>query len=529
MNIYTKNAELLQCFKDYESKFERMNQSLNQRIDYSHLKFYEKTSLKTNDKNYQLFRIWLEKYREKIEIDYYKKNFQARHYINDTYSFDESIKSFNYFSNEWPINVTGKPFFVLNITYIFLLEDFLIKEEQTTNADLPLLYALMSFLCDGYFVKVRRFNLEVVYTNIPFCLIFLVPFKSQLISCMIGLKKLPIFDNFSGVILNVKYSHQLFFLDIGKNKAELIKAAQNDVSKQFPEQFVQELETFLQIDEYSTSVSKKKDTIFTHKIEGDDKIGYEISKFSKMVFLKKYRPNTFSYISPKGIDQKMYFSDTKNIWNLNPENDKEGFSYSEKYDRFAALKFSEYFKTNSNFKKAAQLVEFLERIPNFAIKLTRQEKSVIGQGGNVLVLGRSGTGKTTCLLLRLFAMEFLFKLRMKQVRKKFESLYGELNTGKFKSEDIDQMPGLHSIFVTASPVLCQEVKNYYEKLKGHVKIELIKKEEVDIKKKEETIIENKEKMNEEAIEDLSFESFEDEKGEEVEKLKIKIQKDEGLF
>ncbi len=346
---------------------------------------------------------------------------------------------------------------------------------------------------------------------------------------MIGLKKLPTFDNFSGIIHNVKYSHQLFFLDIGKNKGELTKAAHRFVSEQFSEQFVQELETFLQIEEYSTSISKKN-TIFKYKIDGDDKISYETCKFSKFVFLKRYRPNTFSYLSPHGIDQKMYFSTTKNIWTLNPvDAQEESHSYSEKYDRFAALKFSEYFKTNSNFKKAAQLVEFLEKIPNFAIKLTTQEKRVIGQGGNVLVLGRSGTGKTTCLLLRLFAMEFLFKLRMKQVRKKFESLYGELNTGKFNSEDVDKMTGLHSIFVTASPVLCQEVKNYYEKLKGHVKIELIKKEEADIKKNEEIIVENQEKMNEEVIEGLSFESFEDEKGEEVEKLKIKIQKNEGSF
>ena len=70
--------------------------------------------------------------------------------------------------------------------------------------------------------------------------------------------------------------------------------------------------------------------------------------------------------------------------------------------------------------------------------------------------------------------------------------------------------------MTVSPVLCQEVKNYYDKLKNHMKIELMKKEEGEIKKKEEI-------DNEEVIEDLSFESIEDQNSER-EKLKIKLKK-----
>lgn len=37
---------------------------------------------------------------------------------------------------------------------------------------------------------------------------------------------------------------------------------------------------------------------------------------------------------------------------------------------------------------------------------------MVGSDGNVMVIGRSGTGKTTCSILRLFAMETLFKLRL---------------------------------------------------------------------------------------------------------------------
>ena len=66
----------------------------------------------------------------------------------------------------------------------------------------------------------------------------------------------------------------------------------------------------------------------------------------------------------------------------------------------------------ADFTSAGKLVELLEKIPNFAIKLTDEEKTVVGAPGNLLVIGRSGTGKTTCAILRLFAMEMLFKLRL---------------------------------------------------------------------------------------------------------------------
>ncbi len=54
-------------------------------------------------------------------------------------------------------------------------------------------------------------------------------------------------------------------------------------------------------------------------------------------------------------------------------------------------------------ENAKWLVSFLETIPHFRLKLTDEEKETIGQIGNVLALGRSGTGKTTCSVLRLFA------------------------------------------------------------------------------------------------------------------------------
>lgn len=69
-------------------------------------------------------------------------------------------------------------------------------------------------------------------------------------------------------------------------------------------------------------------------------------------------------------------------------------------------------KKYADFSSASKLVELLQKIPNFKIKLTEEEQNVVGAPGNLLVIGRSGTGKTTCALLRLFAMEMLFRLRL---------------------------------------------------------------------------------------------------------------------
>jgi hypothetical protein len=40
------------------------------------------------------------------------------------------------------------------------------------------------------------------------------------------------------------------------------------------------------------------------------------------------------------------------------------------------------------------------------------------------------------------------------------------------ADDIDQAIGLHSLFVTASPVLTNEIERYYNKLTDQIKEEL---------------------------------------------------------
>lgn len=117
-------------------------------------------------------------------------------------------------------------------------------------------------------------------------------------------------------------------------------------------------------------------------------------------------------------------------------------------------------------------MELLTKIPNFKVELTEQEKDVIGENGNVLVIGRSGTGKTTCAVLRLFAIEMLFKIRLSLSKKKYQD---KLKDTRCSADDIDKTMGLHCVFLTASPVLTNEIERYYKKLTENIKLELEKK------------------------------------------------------
>ncbi len=83
-----------------------------------------------------------------------------------------------------------------------------------------------------------------------------------------------------------------------------------------------------------------------------------------------------------------------------------------------------------------------------------------------MAIGRSGTGKTTCAVLRLFSIEMLFRIRVSLYKKKFSETVKDVRCG---SEDIDEALGLHCIFLTASPVLTHEIQRYYKKLTDNIK------------------------------------------------------------
>jgi hypothetical protein len=69
--------------------------------------------------------------------------------------------------------------------------------------------------------------------------------------------------------------------------------------------------------------------------------------------------------------------------------------------------------------------------------------------------------------------------KKKQEKAKANGIDYQLETGKakIKSQDLDKDTGMKMVFITASPVLTNEVKRFYANLKKHLKHHLKLKEE----------------------------------------------------
>lgn len=99
---------------------------------------------------------------------------------------------------------------------------------------------------------------------------------------------------------------------------------------------------------------------------------------------------------------------------------------------------------------------------------------MIGTPQNLLVLGRSGTGKTTSSALRLFATDAYYKYH--EELSKFREANPEAKNKDFviKPNFVNQSSKLKLLFVSASPVLVNEIKRFYDDFKHHFALELEK-------------------------------------------------------
>ena len=121
---------------------------------------------------------------------------------------------------------------------------------------------------------------------------------------------------------------------------------------------------------------------------------------------------------------------------------------------------SEILNSILELENCGMFISLLKTIPGFNIRLTDQEESLISSPGNVMAIGRSGTGKTTCAMLRLFAVEYLFRAQCK-----LNNLDKYILTDP--RSDFEKKLSLQTVFTTLSPVLIKEVEAYYKKLKDN--------------------------------------------------------------
>jgi hypothetical protein len=173
----------------------------------------------------------------------------------------------------------------------------------------------------------------------------------------------------------------------------------------------------------------------------------------------------------------------------------------------------------SQEKNQSMVIDFFETLQDYGIKFSPNQRQMLVSDVNTLVLGRSGTGKTTISAFKILALDLLFM----SYKKNF--VHGE-GTFKLTNKDFKDLCGCATVFSTASPVLTNEVKRFYCDL-----ITSIKKV---LKAREDKIAENKikkQKQNEEVKESEKINENEnlddgnpfEEDREEQDKLK------EGLF
>ncbi|CAK57389.1 unnamed protein product (macronuclear) [Paramecium tetraurelia] len=167
-------------------------------------------------------------------------------------------------------------------------------------------------------------------------------------------------------------------------------------------------------------------------------------------------------VQTKQLDEqqlKQYYYDQ----NLDQWVRKEDIEFFQKFkqNRDLSKQNKHILHQYADFESGALIIDIMQKLPDFKILITQQERKVIASKQNSLIIGRSGTGKTTCTVLRLFAVQTLFKIRQKLFNQENEKLL-------FNYQDVPNKVGLHCVFTTQNHVLIGEVRKYYRKLLQHI-------------------------------------------------------------
>ncbi|PNX84125.1 hypothetical protein L195_g040178, partial [Trifolium pratense] len=103
-------------------------------------------------------------------------------------------------------------------------------------------------------------------------------------------------------------------------------------------------------------------------------------------------------------------------------------------------------------------------------EVSDEEHDIILFPRSTFVLGRSGTGKTTVLTMKLFKKEELHHAILEQAYGVKSAEVPCLNSDKeYKdSSTVNDRPVLHQLFVTVSPKLCQAVKHQVVRMKRFI-------------------------------------------------------------
>jgi hypothetical protein len=140
-----------------------------------------------------------------------------------------------------------------------------------------------------------------------------------------------------------------------------------------------------------------------------------------------------------------------------------------------------------NYFDGSKLVKILESIPNFVYSFSEQQRDLITTQHNSVVIGRSGTGKTTCAVMRMIGIQLMTIASRNLERGKKKITYSDLCEKTY----------LKMVFITASPILARNVKKLYHRVLNYLKMTLFQKEKEQKEQKAKEGNQNKESTMEE--------------------------------
>ncbi|BFG15998.1 hypothetical protein CerSpe_022720 [Prunus speciosa] len=149
---------------------------------------------------------------------------------------------------------------------------------------------------------------------------------------------------------------------------------------------------------------------------------------------------------------------TENRSDLVGDNDSDGRSYVENSQVSESLLLMKFYSLSSGVVNHL-LSDREGRELDLPFEVTDQEMEIILYRKSSFIVGRSGTGKTTVLTMKLFQNEQCYQLAM-------QGCLSSQNSMVEQSSSATKGRNLHQLFVTVSPKLCFAIKQHVLNLKS---------------------------------------------------------------
>ncbi|CAD8199930.1 unnamed protein product [Paramecium pentaurelia] len=408
-----------------EDQLKLYHENLNQYQSKLHL-IYEQFNQKTQQFQYfhQFIIHFLSQYSK--EIKYKEQSIQA---VNINQIFPNRL---------WEFDITIK--FIRNMTNIYNIQ----------------LLMIMSYLLQGRFNEENKeftniLNLNCCSLKLPFQYAFsasLVSLQSLLIIVLILPQKQYITNSLDELV-EIQFIHKMCFIDIiqdsYRNNADKIKKCQTILDEY--------LHQYLKGNDLLSNIKQIKEKQKSCQSSTKIKIGIKTKNKNLLI-----QPRSFETIK---LNSHLYiFDNQSNTWmtkKLYESIQKKNMKINAQNENYYLIK--EYICLPS----AIQISKLIQKLPKFKNKISEQQLQAIVWQGITFILGRSGTGKTTCALLKLFILDALFNLRQELKIQNYiiKSQIKQQIQSQFIPKD---KLTLKTLFITASPLLAWQIKQNYLQL-----------------------------------------------------------------